>query len=123
MTSSDESPGHPRVFGSFARKFAKYVAAERVLTLCQFVERSSALPAETFGLAGRGQLKPGAFADIVVFDPQRYGARASYEQPTLLAAGVRYVLVNGVLAVDDGALTGRAAGRPLVHAPAPGSCQ
>ena len=123
MTSSDASPGHPRVYGSFARKYAKYVAAERVLTLRQFIDRSSALPAEVFGLAGRGQLRPGAFADIVVFDPGRYAARATYEQPTLLAAGVRYVLVNGVLAVDDGALTGRAAGRPLLHAPTPGSCK
>jgi len=123
MTSSDASTGHPRVYGSFARKYAKYVVAERVLTLRQFIERSSALPAETFGLAGRGQLKPGAFADLVVFDPRRYAARATYEQPSLLAAGVQHVVVNGVLAVDDGALTGRAAGRPLVHAPPPGSCQ
>ena len=123
MTSSDASPGHPRVYGSFARKYAKYVVAERVLTLRQFIERSSALPAQTFGLAGRGQLKPGAFADLVIFDPRRYAARATYEQPTLLAAGVEHVVVNGVLAVSDGALTGRAAGRPLVHAPAPGSCR
>lgn len=122
MTSSDASPGHPRVYGSFARKFAKYVVAERVLTVREFIERSSALPAETFGLAGRGELKPGAFADVVVFDPTGFAARASYEQPTLLSAGVRYVLVNGVLAVDDGVLTGRAAGRALAHKPAPGSC-
>ena len=122
MTSSDASPGHPRVYGSFARKYAKYVVAERVLTVREFIERSSALTAKTFGLAGRGQLEPGAFADIVVFDPLRFAARATYEQPTLLAAGVRYVLVNGVLAIDDGALTGRAAGRALAHAPTPGSC-
>ncbi len=123
MTSSDASPGHPRVYGSFARKYAKYVSAERVVTTRDFIERGSALAAKTFGVTGRGRLKPGAFADIVVFDPERFAARATYEQPTLLAAGVRHVVVNGVLAVDDGALTGRAAGRALAHPPAPRSCR
>jgi N-acyl-D-aspartate/D-glutamate deacylase len=123
MTGSDASIGHPRVYGSFARKYAKYVVAERVLTLRQFIERSSALTADTFGLAGRGHLRPGAFADIVVFDPRAYAARATYEQPTLLAAGVRTVLVNGVVAVDNGALTGKAAGRALPRTPHPGTCK
>ena len=123
MTSSDASSGHPRVYGSFARKYAKYVVAERVITLRDFIERSSSLAADTFGLAGRGRLKAGAFADIVVFAPKHFAARASYKQPTLLAAGIRHVLVNGVLAVDDGALTGRAAGRALAHTPTPGSCR
>lgn len=122
MTGSDASAGHPRFYGSFARKYARYVVAERALTLRQFIERSSALAADTFGLAGRGRLKPGAFADLVVLDPEAYAARATYEQPTLTAAGVRTVLVNGAIAVDKGALTGRAAGRALRHRPPPGSC-
>jgi N-acyl-D-aspartate/D-glutamate deacylase len=122
MTSSDASTGHPRAFGSFARKYAEYVVRRRVLTLRQFIERSTALPADTFGLVGRGRLRPGAFADIVVFDPRRFAARATYEEPTLLASGVRAVLVNGALAVDNGALTGAAAGRALTHTPPAGSC-
>lgn len=122
MTGSDASAGHPRVYGSFARKYAKYVRADRVITLRQFIERSTSLTADTFKLAGRGHLRPGAFADIVVFDPRRYAERATYDDPTQVAVGVRHVLVNGVLAVDDGALTGRAAGRALPHAPTPGTC-
>ena len=122
MTGSDASTGHPRVYGSFARKYAKYVRADRVLTLRQFVERSTKLAADTFKLADRGHLRPGAFADIVVFDPRRYAERATYDDPTQVAVGVRHVLVNGVLAVDDGVLTGRAAGRALPHAPTPGTC-
>jgi N-acyl-D-aspartate/D-glutamate deacylase len=122
MTGSDASSGHPRAFGSFARKYSEYVVRRRVLTLRQFIERSTALPADTFGLAGRGRLLPGAFADIVVFDPEAYAARATYEHPTLLAAGVRAVLVNGVLAIENGMLGGAAAGRALVQTPPAGSC-
>jgi N-acyl-D-amino-acid deacylase len=123
MTGSDASGGHPRVYGTFARKYAKYVVADHVLTLRQFIERSSALTADTFHLEGRGHLRKGAFADVVVFDPKTYASRATYEEPTLLASGVRTVLVNGVLAVDGGALTGKAAGRALPHKPKPGSCK
>ena len=122
MTGSDASTGHPRVFGSFARKYRKYVVADHVLTLREFIERSSRLTADTFGLEGRGRLKAGNYADVVVFDPRSYAERATYEQPTLTAQGVRSVLVNGVLAVDKGQLTGRAAGRALKHRPTPGTC-
>jgi N-acyl-D-aspartate/D-glutamate deacylase len=122
MTDSDASTGHPRVYGSFARKYAKYAEADHVITVREFIERSSALTADWFHLAGRGHLRPGAFADVVVFDPKTYAARATYEQPTLFAAGVQTVLVNGQLAVDHGVLTGRAAGRALPHQPMAGSC-
>lgn len=122
MTDSDASPGHPRVYGTFARKYAKYVVADHVLTLREFIERSSSLTADWFHLAGRGHLRAGAFADVVIFDPKSYASRATYEAPALYAAGVRTVLVNGVLAVDKGKLTGRAAGRALPHTPTAGSC-
>jgi N-acyl-D-amino-acid deacylase len=58
----------------------------------------------------------------VVFDPKTYAARATYAQPALMAAGVRTVVVNGVVAVDGGVLTGKAAGRALPHRPTPGTC-
>jgi len=120
MTGSDASTGHPRVYGSFARKYAEYVVRRRVLTLRQFVERSSTLAADTFGLTDRGRLRVGAIADIVAFDPRRYRARATYQQPALLAQGVRTVLVGGRIAVDRGAATGVAAGRALRHRPTGG---
>lgn len=122
MTGSDASPGHPRVFGTFARKYAVYVREQHLLTLRQFIERSTSLTADTFGIADRGHLRAGGYADIVVFDPARYAARATYQQPNLIAAGVGTVLVNGVLAVDGGVLTGRAGGRALRHLPPRGSC-
>jgi N-acyl-D-aspartate/D-glutamate deacylase len=123
MTDSDASPGHPRVYGTYARKYSKYVVQDHVLTLREFIERSSALPADWFHLAGRGHLRKGAFADVVVFDPKTYASRADYEHPTEYAAGVQTVVVNGIVAVNNGALTGRAAGRALPHKPTPGTCK
>jgi N-acyl-D-aspartate/D-glutamate deacylase len=60
---------------------------------------------------------------VVVLDPKLYAERSNYEQPTLLAAGVRTVLVNGTVAVDGGKLTGKAAGRALPQRPTPGTCR
>ncbi|QAY76196.1 amidohydrolase family protein [Sphingosinicella sp. BN140058] len=122
MTGSDASTGHPRSYGSFARKYANYVVKRKTISLRDFIYRSATLTADTFGLADRGRLRAGAFADVVLFDPKRFAARATYEQPALLSAGVRAVFVNGVLAVNNGEVTGGAAGRPLPHRPTPGRC-
>lgn len=123
MTDSDASTAHPRVYGSFARKYAVYVKERGVISLREFIDRSSAHTADWFGIADRGHLRAGALADVVVFDPQRYAARATYEQPNLPATGVRAVVVNGELAVVDGKLTGAAAGRALPQTPPAGACQ
>lgn len=122
MTGSDASAGHPRRYGSFARKYAVYVRERRVLDLAVFVARSSTLAARTFGLAGRGTIEAGAFADLVLFDPATYAAEATYAEPERYARGVRMVLVNGRIAVEDGRLTGVAAGRALPRTPPPGAC-
>lgn len=120
MTESDASTGHPRAYGSFARTYAHYVRKTGALDLRAFVDRSSTAAAEFFKLAGRGRLAPGQFADIAVFDPVRFADRATYEAPELAATGMRQVLVNGALAVEDGRVTGAAGGRALVHRPARG---
>lgn len=122
-TGSDASTGHPRTWGSFARKYAVYVRERKVLTLREFIDRSSTLTAETFGLTDRGRLRVGAFADVAVFDPDTYAAQASYEEPDRPATGMRYVLVNGALAVDGGRLTGGAAGRALPNDRALAACR
>jgi N-acyl-D-amino-acid deacylase len=122
MTSSDSSQGHPRAYGTFARKYEQYVVKEHAISLAQFVRSSSSLTADTLGLVQRGHLRPGYYADVVVFDPARFAARATYTQPTLLSEGVRTVLVNGQLAVDQGQPTGVGAGRPLLRTPKAGSC-
>ena len=117
MTDSDASTAHPRVWGSFARKYAVYVKERHVLSLREFIDRSSAATADFFRLKDRGHLVPGAYADVAVFDPVTYAARATYEQPELPAAGMRFVVVGGGLAVVDGKPTGLAAVRALPHRP------
>jgi N-acyl-D-aspartate/D-glutamate deacylase len=113
MTGSDGSDGHPRKYGTFPKKIHEYVMQKHVLSLGEFVQRSSALPAQTFNLPERGVIKEGAFADVVVFDPAHVIDRSTYEAPDRLAEGMRYVIVNGRLAIDGGKLTDALAGRAL----------
>jgi len=115
MTCSDGSAGHPRKYGTFPRKIHEYVYARHVITIEAAVHSSTQLTAETLRLKDRGLLKPGYFADVLVFDPKTYNERGTYEQPELLATGVRYLSVNGQMAIDNSALTTTLAGRPLSH--------
>jgi len=113
MTCSDGSDGHPRKYGTFPRKLREYVYRRHLLTLPQAVHVSSALTAKTLGLDGRGTLAVGKYADVIIFDPKTVADRSTYQEPTLLATGMREVLVNGTLAVDGGKYTGALAGRAI----------
>ena len=115
MTCSDGSEGHPRKYGTFPHKIHEYVYEKHVLSLEAAVRSSTSLPAETLRLKNRGLLKQGYFADVLVFDPKTFIDRATYENPTVLATGVQYLLVNGKVAVDRGKLTATLAGRALKH--------
>jgi N-acyl-D-aspartate/D-glutamate deacylase len=113
MTGSDGSDGHPRKYGTFPRKMHEYVFTKHLLTLPQMIQRSSALTAATFRVPDRGVLKVGNYADIIAFDTAAVMDRSTYREPTLLAEGMRYVLVNGTVAVDGGRYTGLLPGRAL----------
>lgn len=112
-TDSDGSDGHPRKFGAFPKFFREYVREKRVLTLPKAVQRSSSASAKMLGFKERGVLAPGYYADVVVFDPATFTDRATYEQPELLSVGMKFVLVNGVIAIDDAKYTGATAGLVL----------
>ena len=77
------------------------------------VRNSSALTAETFRIPERGLIREGYFADVIVFDEKTVADRATYEQPELLAVGMKFVIVNGQIAVENGVFTGTLAGQAL----------
>lgn len=112
-TCSDGSSGHPRKYGTFPRKLRRYVFDRHVLTLEQAVHASSGLTAQILELESRGTLARGKYADVIVFDPATVRDRSTYEEPRLLATGMRYVFVNGKLVIDQGEYTGALAGRVL----------
>jgi N-acyl-D-aspartate/D-glutamate deacylase len=119
MTGSDGSGGHPRKYGTYPRKIRKYVLEDSVITMARMVRASSAQVAEVFGLEGRGQISEGSFADVAVFDPATIRDEATFVDPTRLATGMRFVLVNGVLVVDEGRPTHELAGRVLARGARP----
>lgn len=122
VTSSDGSNGHPRQYATFPEKYARFVRADGVITLQEFIHRSTGLSATFMGLHERGFLRAGHFADVVVFDPETFAPKADYANPRVLSAGVVHLLVNGVPAIDGGEATDVRAGRVLRHAPPAGSC-
>jgi N-acyl-D-amino-acid deacylase len=97
---------HPRNYGTFPRVIATYGRDRGLLTLEDAVRKMTGLNAERMGLRDRGRVADGCWADLVVFDPQMLGDRADYTDPWATAAGIRWVLVNGEVAVEDGRLTG-----------------
>jgi N-acyl-D-amino-acid deacylase len=116
-----KSSTHPRAYGNFARVLGKYVREEKVISLADAVRKLSALPADNLRIEGRGRLKPGNFADVVLFDPATIADTASFARPQQLAVGVNHVWVNGVQVLKDGEPTGAAAGRH-VKGPGTGKC-
>lgn len=122
VTSTDGSAGHPRMYATYPRKYASYAVEKRTVSVAEFINGSTGRTADMLGLAGRGHLRAGDFADIVVFDPARFRPKADYLHPTELAEGVVALLVNGRVAVERGVPTGIAAGRALVRRPTEGSC-
>jgi N-acyl-D-amino-acid deacylase len=113
LTAPGQGKPHPRGYGAFARKLAVYVRDRNAITLADAVRSMTSLPAQVFGMKDRGVIRTGASADVVIFDPARIRDTATYASPQQLAEGVRDVLVNGVLTIDNGQPTGGTPGRAL----------
>ncbi len=107
------SSTHPRAYGNFARIFAKYVREEHVLPVEEAVRRLTSLPAEVLSLRDRGRLRAGAFADVVIFDPDTFQDHSTYVHPLIYATGVSDVLINGRFALREGLPTGIPTGRVI----------
>jgi len=106
-----KSNPHPRAYGNFARLLGKYVRDEQVIPVQEAVRRLTSLPAEVLRLQRRGALKPGHYADVVVFDAANIQDHATFEKPHQYATGVLHVFVNGQHVLKDGEHTGVLAGR------------
>jgi N-acyl-D-aspartate/D-glutamate deacylase len=112
---SDGSPTgfHPRGHGTFAKIIEDYVVEQGALSLEEAIRRMTSLPADILGIEDRGRLAPGTKADVIVFDPARVRALATYTDPLQLAEGFDIVIVNGEMARRDRRLGDRLAGRVL----------
>lgn len=120
MTSTDgdlvpmgEGKPHPRAYGAFPRKLRVYVRERGIIDWPFAIRSMTHLPAAVFGLKDRGQLRVGAWADILIFDPARIADKATYQEPHQLSEGVDTIIVNGKIARDEGAFTRVLAGRVL----------
>ncbi|MCP4330212.1 MAG: D-aminoacylase [Alphaproteobacteria bacterium] len=117
MIGSDGLPHdrhpHPRLWGTFPRVLGHYAREVGLFTLEEAVFKMTGLPAKRFGLADRGVLRPGAFADLVLFDRDRISDSATFENPTTPAAGIELVVVNGRAVWRDGEHTSARPGRAL----------
>ena len=104
---------HPRYTASFIRVLEKYVRQERLLTLPEAIQKMTGLPAKKLGLPDRGRIAPGCKADLLLLNPERIHGTADYDHPDGLAQGLEIVMINGVLAMEQGKSTGVCAGRVL----------
>ncbi|MGI6621290.1 MAG: N-acyl-D-amino-acid deacylase family protein [Bacillota bacterium] len=104
---------HPRTFGTFPRVLSRYVREEKVLALENAVFKMTGMPAARMGLWDRGLIRPGMKADITVFDPDTIIDKATFENPSQYPVGIPYVMLNGVMVVEEGDTTGKIAGRVI----------
>ncbi len=104
---------HPRFYGTFPRVLGKYVRGEKIVPLEEMIRKMTSLPAAHMGFVRRGQIKAGWAADLCVFDADRVIDKSTYKEPAVYPEGIRKVIVNGQLVVDDGAHTGKLPGKVL----------
>ena len=104
---------HPRSFGTFPRILGHYCRDERVMPVETAIQKMTAMPARRLRLVDRGVITPGAFADLVVFDPATVSDRATFANPHQYPTGIEHVIVNGEVVLQNGELTGRLPGRVL----------
>jgi dihydroorotase/N-acyl-D-amino-acid deacylase len=104
---------HPRMFGAFPKVIREYVGERGIYTLGEAIRRMTSQPAARMGIEGRGSLKEGNWADVLVFDPKEFRDHATFTSPANPASGLAYCIVNGEIAVDHDERTGSASGRNL----------
>ncbi len=113
VTGSDGNHGHPRKYGSFPRKYRKYVKEDEVIDLGTFINNSTSKTADIFKIPNRGKLKEGFYADVIVFSPETFKDVADYNNAFELSEGLEYSIINGKLSVNEGEFTQELNGKVL----------
>lgn len=113
VTGSDGNTGHPRKYGSFPRKYHKYVSQEKVIDLATFIKGSTSKTADIFKIPNRGRLQEGFYADVIIFNPEAFKDKADYKDAFQLAEGLEFSIINGKLSVENGEFTNQLNGKVL----------
>ena len=113
VTGSDGNTGHPRKYGSFPRKYHKYVQQEKVIDIASFINGSTSKTADIFKIKNRGKLQKGYFADIIIFNPKTFKDIADYTDAFQLSEGLEYSIINGKISIENGKFTEQLNGKVL----------
>jgi dihydroorotase/N-acyl-D-amino-acid deacylase len=104
---------HPRWYGTFPRVLGYYAREKGIMSMEEAIRKMTSLPAARLGLDDRGVIKPGNYADLVLFDPDSIIDKATFEKPHQYPQGIQYVIVNGLITVENGEFTNTRGGRVL----------
>src|SRR3546814_2941547 len=115
LSHFDKASGEPRAYGAFRRKLRNYVLDKPVIPMAQAIHAATGLPAKILGVPDRGLLREGAFADVIVLDPDSIRDLATYERPHAYSVGIDYVFVNGKAALAEGQPVTERHGRVLLR--------
>ena len=113
VTGSDGGSGHPRKYGSFPRKYSKYVKEEKRIDIAQFINGSTSKTAEILKIRNRGVLKVGYFADVIIFNPETFKDKADYTDAFQFSEGLEYSIINGKLSIEKGKFINQLHGKVL----------
>ncbi len=113
VTGSDGGSGHPRKYGSFPRKYRKYVLEDKIIDLSTFINNSSSKTANIYKIPNRGKLKEGFYADIIIFNLETFKDIADYTDAFQYAEGLEYSIINGKMAIENGKFTSKLNGKVL----------
>jgi len=113
VTGSDGNTGHPRKYGTFPRKYHKYVKQEKVIDIASFINGSTSKTAEILKISNRGKLKEGYYADVIIFNPETFKDKADYTDAFQFSEGLVYSIINGKLSVENGVFTNLLNGKVL----------
>jgi N-acyl-D-aspartate/D-glutamate deacylase len=113
VTGSDGNTGHPRKYGTFPRKYYKYVTQDSVIALAKFINNSTSRTADIFRIKNRGRIQEGNYADIIIFNPKTFKDIADYNDAFQFSEGLDYSIINGKFSIKNGKFTGHLNGKVL----------